>query len=489
MKVGRNDECHCGSGKKYKKCCFAADQATEQSKTAKLLPRSSDPRDSPNVGWIGAETDGSGTVKRPAASDPIPKSGNPKMEAIKARWKEFNEATENVRQELYIKTLDEPDLMDDEMAFGMLNQLYQSTLKSDERDVWDNLVEQLRQRLPDVYVVSRKYYLGWQITNIIASGRLERATGLAQEIAEVAGDDVDNYVEIVDQLAYHGMLAELSQISHMAWPNIKASNNIMWGKNKFAEWGADCVLFEQLETTGELSLEDSELMQKIGYYFEDLQPEHFSEYIKSISGRSDRTFSLGDFKVKSDLRPQDGYDKDDKPSLTSDSQSALSCLLDVFVDYARRVEGVPYTKAKLACTNIYSYIYRRSAGKLEPQQGLADAMFSPRKQPQPQKQKPPANILCPDRDTLDRYITDQFHFMNPQSYPAVATFELMPTWLRFLKGKGLLESELHATTLKELGKLQTSLCNLYKSDRSDPALFANLSGWNGAAESTTAEVE
>jgi tetratricopeptide (TPR) repeat protein len=29
-KVGRNDRCHCGSGKKYKKCCLAADEAKAQ---------------------------------------------------------------------------------------------------------------------------------------------------------------------------------------------------------------------------------------------------------------------------------------------------------------------------------------------------------------------------------------------------------------------------------------------------------------------------
>jgi hypothetical protein len=27
MKVGRNDPCPCGSGAKYKKCCFSVDQA------------------------------------------------------------------------------------------------------------------------------------------------------------------------------------------------------------------------------------------------------------------------------------------------------------------------------------------------------------------------------------------------------------------------------------------------------------------------------
>ena len=26
MKIGRNDPCHCGSGKKYKRCCLQADR-------------------------------------------------------------------------------------------------------------------------------------------------------------------------------------------------------------------------------------------------------------------------------------------------------------------------------------------------------------------------------------------------------------------------------------------------------------------------------
>jgi len=28
--LGRNDPCHCGSGKKYKKCCMAKDEAAER---------------------------------------------------------------------------------------------------------------------------------------------------------------------------------------------------------------------------------------------------------------------------------------------------------------------------------------------------------------------------------------------------------------------------------------------------------------------------
>lgn len=33
--LGRNDPCHCGSGKKYKQCCLAKDQEAEREARAK----------------------------------------------------------------------------------------------------------------------------------------------------------------------------------------------------------------------------------------------------------------------------------------------------------------------------------------------------------------------------------------------------------------------------------------------------------------------
>ena len=480
MKVGRNDVCHCGSGKKYKKCCLAGDQAAEQSKTAKLLPRTIAHREIIDADSNDEEDSESGTPEPP----------DPKMDAIMARWEEFQEATEDVRRELFIKTLDDPELMDDEMAFEMLSQTYRSTIKSDQRDVWDNMVEQLQQRLPDVYAVSRKYYIGWQVENMIAGGRRDRVKSMIQEIANLATVDATLYLRIVDQLAYHGMLEELSEISHIAWPQVKVSDKI-WGKSTFAEWGAECVLFERLEQAGVLNHEDNELIQKIGYYIEDLQLEHFSDYTKSISGRLDRTFLLDDFKMK-DLRQrhiyddEDDDDDDEKQGLTPKSKSDLSSLLNTFIDYARRIEGIPYTKVRLASANIYTYICGRLAGKLEPKQSVLESMRNPPKKAK-QKQKLPTNFLCPDRDTLDRYLAELLHFMNPLQHQAAATLELIPTWLRFLKTKGLLEPKMQKSTLNELGKLQATLSKLFQSDRSDPAIADNVSRWTATAELSDAE--
>lgn len=41
MKLGRNDPCHCGSGKKYKACCLAKDESKERAareKAAQTAP-------------------------------------------------------------------------------------------------------------------------------------------------------------------------------------------------------------------------------------------------------------------------------------------------------------------------------------------------------------------------------------------------------------------------------------------------------------------
>jgi hypothetical protein len=39
MKLGRNDPCHCGSGKKYKQCCLAKDEAKERAARAKAAEK------------------------------------------------------------------------------------------------------------------------------------------------------------------------------------------------------------------------------------------------------------------------------------------------------------------------------------------------------------------------------------------------------------------------------------------------------------------
>ena len=59
MKVGRNDPCPCGSGKKYKHCCYAKDSAKQAEEAAAAAKAADEAR--------SAESDEEG---KPAPDDP-----------------------------------------------------------------------------------------------------------------------------------------------------------------------------------------------------------------------------------------------------------------------------------------------------------------------------------------------------------------------------------------------------------------------------------
>jgi len=68
-KIGRNEPCPCGSGKKYKQCCLAADEA---ARTAAMQPP---PRRSGMVGYLLGEDD---------ALDELTEASNAVPELIRA---------------------------------------------------------------------------------------------------------------------------------------------------------------------------------------------------------------------------------------------------------------------------------------------------------------------------------------------------------------------------------------------------------------------
>ena len=98
MTLGRNEPCPCGSGKKYKKCCLAKDE--EAARKAKPAPA---PASVPT------------SKLEPARDEPPP---NPQMDAWNARWDEFDAADYEGRMALFLRTLEEEELMDAEMEIG-----------------------------------------------------------------------------------------------------------------------------------------------------------------------------------------------------------------------------------------------------------------------------------------------------------------------------------------------------------------------------------
>jgi hypothetical protein len=77
------------------------------------------------------------------------------MDAINARWDEFEELDAAGQSDLFVKTLDEPELMDDEMAFEMLSAINKWVIQSGRHDL--NVRPPARKRCVSLPINSRKH--------------------------------------------------------------------------------------------------------------------------------------------------------------------------------------------------------------------------------------------------------------------------------------------------------------------------------------------
>src|SRR5262245_56347661 len=121
MNIGRNDPCHCGSGKKYKKCCLEKDEEARRKEAAPPTPKP-------------FQMTKSATPNHEERPEPPP---DPYIEAWNARYEEFETGDYEARVALFNRTLDEVELMDAEMAFEMLEQLFRQAAERDDRDRYD----------------------------------------------------------------------------------------------------------------------------------------------------------------------------------------------------------------------------------------------------------------------------------------------------------------------------------------------------------------
>jgi hypothetical protein len=463
MSVGRNDPCPCGSGKKYKKCCQPKDEEAERAREEEAIRAK--PAASPAP---AAESS-----PRPQAP-PLP---DPRLAAWDERWEEFEAADYEEQVALFTRTLDEPGLMDGEMAFEMLNELYHQAVERQERDRFDALVAKLRERSPDVYAEEAHYLLDFLLTNALAAGRREAIPALARELAERADEDIDLFNNAVDQLAYHGHLSTLVEMMRLAWPKVQRSDEIIsWGIEEFAERAADFEVFEYVEHHPRPDAHDPALRERLEPYV-DFDLERLASFLAHLTGQAARPWTLSDFTFAHRRRPA-RQGRDEAP----EGAQNLYYLSAEFLGYLRREEGVPYPKGELARKHLQRFILERHAGELEEGESLLESEMRPRRRRPKTKPVQPEHALCPDRARFDRYLAGLIGFINPQHYDVAATFELTPAWLRFLQSRQLIDAKERVQTLEELSDLQSELLKLVEGFAADPSLPQAIERWGEEAE-------
>jgi hypothetical protein len=319
------------------------------------------------------------------------------------------------------------------------------TVLNETSDRLDGWLVALRERLPEVYAEESQYFLKWQIDNALASGRMSALPALVRELSEHAGKHIDLFYELLDQLAYHGQLSLLLEASPIALPLIKSSRDVVpWAIEEISARAAEYVIFDFLEQHPSAVADDTELIVRLEDYI-DVNPEKLSQRLSYLTEHARRSWTNKDFDLKNQQHKQNMTD-----------------LGLEFLGYLKRKEQVCYTKGDLAREQLLNYFWERQDGKLGAQERASRARHP----------------LCPDRATLDRFLGGSLNFLNPQHYKVVATFELLPAWLRFLVSRQLIAGELFEQTLQQLRPLRASLLEFYGTyNAADTALRPALERW------------
>jgi hypothetical protein len=458
MKIGRNDPCPCGSGKKYKKCCLGKDQearalASQPPAPASPLPTEHQPR---------AEL----------APPPPPREKRSPTPAEK-RWEEFEKADREGQYALFLKTLDEPELMDDENAFEMLNVLYRHAVEHNERERYDGLVRLLRERLPNVYAKSACYHASNLVENALESGNAKALAEAAAELADHAHQAADTFSRSVDQVAYHGHLLIARDMLRRAWPHLRDDTDLFeWAQEEYAEQGATLEIYARLTEEPALPGNDPMLLERIRFFFPDLDEEVVARRIDRLTGRAPVAVSPADCALVLE-RPR----RRDAGFVLKKKSSGL--LHDLAWEFLRsqQLQGIPVSKAELAREGLVDYLASRATGRLprgsEPPHGWKGPGGGP------------TEWLVPERSTFDRFLGQRLSLFDGRIHQAAAVFEVIPAWLHFLEARGLITPERRRQALEQLGPLVRDLRPLADKGIVGTGFAAMLDAWGREPQPAT----
>jgi hypothetical protein len=473
MKAGRNDPCPCGSGKKYKKCCLDNDNsaAAVQRALAAVSAAARHEIASPAHPQLAAGPTDAEAPHPPEPPDPVAERGD-------RLWERFQDTIGEERAAVFLEVLADDEVSTDELVVEMLIAIRNECLPKGERARFAGHVDELRTRRPDLFAESAHIYLSWRLTDTLADNRHDDLAPLARELATYAGRNLDSFNRAVDALRYHGKLDVIVDAMRIAWPLVKAADNIApWGVASLAEDGVNQEVFSYLARTETPDPDDPRLLERIHFFIDDPSEDAIRELIEDLTRSSGREWQTTEFTLRPPRkRRQRDWDEEDEEDDTADPGAVnLARLTREFVGYLRREKGVSYARGGMVRRELYQYLVRRHAGDLDPRPSMLQQTLNPNlRLPKPPK---PAHPLCPERVTLEAHLVSLTGSLTVLYYRAAALFQAMPAWLSFLQSRGLIDAATLAKVIGQLTPLHDAMPRLWKQYPDDPALLRQEQEW------------
>ncbi len=449
---GRNDPCPCGSGKKYKKCCWAKDKAEQQAKQIvvnkpPVIKRVQDE-------WVETDLPPLFTPPKP---EPEP---DPLTEQFDTFWDAFEGASYEERWQLLDDLwVNQPELLDGELIFETGNLLFGQAVDEDDVARFSRFLDQIETVAPEAYQDELAYILDWRIQIALLEKDRAAVQHYFEQFSLLAGDKLDQYYRVISALLYHGEMEISLDGMRQARPYVAKSGSLVpWAYEEFVDKLASLEILFLAKNNPEATAEDPELKARFGEYELTINPEGMDLRLDYLTGRKWPTWTLADFERLA------GKGKKDP------NNSHFTYLLDAFLHYAHYEERVPFTRAGMAQQELAEYLI----GQDKDQPGK-NRLSRSRKQPGQTQEQP--YYLYPTAETLDSYLGELMGFMSFRFYEVSALFELLPAWLRFLAKYNLLDQKVHEKLLQSFNYLKDPLIQIARQQLTDPLVETNLAGW------------
>ncbi len=433
-KVGRNEPCPCGSGKKYKKCCMEKDEQQERETRARieeaiesvLGPRSAEPRSDVSPLYVGDLFED--------------EDEEYETEEESELWHRFGEADYEGKIGIFLEAL-EAEQLDDVDAFDMLSDIWVEAKDRGQQGRFDELVDRLRQKLPEAYEEDWPYYNDWLLESALARGDTAIIPKLLEPFAREPDRDIDQFLWVADLLMYHDQPRPLREAMLKAWPAVGSSANLGPDvKNHFGSIAIQLTLLDQLERGGAPEITDPEL-QKALSPFSMVNAERLPDSLAALSGQRVRPWTVADFEYRG------GQDRD------AVERAAFIFGQQWLGDLHWR-QGIPFSRGDLARVALAFYQSQQIAeGRL----GQA--------------------LLVPRSTTLSDLIDSLFGVEETQSYKVASLMELLPLYLRFLVKLGLLGEAEGQRVLKSLRRAATRTSTLLREEHDRDVAEAVERAW------------
>lgn len=311
MTIGRNAPCPCGSGKKYKKCCLANDEAAarvtalaaaraaEEEREAEEAARLAEWERQPQE-WQPLPTDESPdeATKSTARGPDWPPLSDADQQLVDAWWKEVGPVytgrggrkPHGWLLERVLAFLDQqPRLfrylyLHEEFLFELGAALARAECTGD----YLALLRRLRDEQPEMYFECFGYYDEDLLTEALRTGRREEIPACLRLFQEHPVKHIDHFARVVDLLAWRGYEPELKALLEPTARKIDDSPEVLAGEFGL-EWLTNLAMFPFLEA-GDASPAAMDRLREAamvpGYLSDDAANRHWLARAVILSSRS-----------------------------------------------------------------------------------------------------------------------------------------------------------------------------------------------------------